>query len=126
MSNTILEMTEELQQRIRDLAYMMWESAGRQNGAAVEYWLAAEREVVATLQAATERMMPSSKPAGKAAAKAKADAPAAPAAAKKAAPAVPAGEAAQATATKSRAGNGAAAPKKVPSRRTSSRDQQQA
>lgn len=112
MSNTILEMTEELQQRIRDLAYMMWESAGRQNGAAVEYWLAAEREVMATIQAATERMMPASKPAGKAAAKP--------------APAASAGETPRETAGKSRAGNGAAAPKKAPVRRTPSRDQQQA
>ncbi len=125
MSNTILEMTDELQKRIRDLAYMMWELAGRQNGAAVEYWLAAEREVAATLQAATERMMPASKPAEKAAAKAKAAAPAASAAAKPA-PTAPAGEAPRETAKKSRAGNGAAAPKKAPGRRTSSRDQQQA
>ena len=31
MSNAVTEMAEGVQQRIRDLAYLMWESAGRQH-----------------------------------------------------------------------------------------------
>ncbi|QLH39233.1 MAG: DUF2934 domain-containing protein [Defluviicoccus sp.] len=58
MSNTLHEMTKDMQVRIRELAYLMWESAGRQHGMAMEYWLQAEQEVVSTLQAAAERMMP--------------------------------------------------------------------
>jgi predicted flap endonuclease-1-like 5' DNA nuclease len=55
-----------VQDRIRELAYMMWETAGRQQGMASEYWLAAEREVLKTMQRAAEAIMPSS---GKAASK---------------------------------------------------------
>lgn len=51
-------MTEDIQNRVREVAYVMWESAGRQHGMALEYWLAAEREVLATMQAAAERLMP--------------------------------------------------------------------
>jgi hypothetical protein len=58
MSEEIQKMTQEIQRRISELAYLMWESAGRQHGMAMEYWLAAEREVLATMQAAAERMMP--------------------------------------------------------------------
>lgn len=34
---------ETIQERIRDLAYFMWEAGGRQHGRALEYWLEAER-----------------------------------------------------------------------------------
>lgn len=34
---------EIIQERIRDLAYFMWEAGGRQHGRALEYWLEAER-----------------------------------------------------------------------------------
>jgi hypothetical protein len=37
---------EELQRRIREVAYLMWEAAGAQHGRALEFWLAAEREVL--------------------------------------------------------------------------------
>jgi hypothetical protein len=57
MSNGLRELTEDMQQRIREVAYLMWESAGRQHGMAMQYWLKAECEVLATWQAATERMM---------------------------------------------------------------------
>ncbi|TVR99745.1 MAG: DUF2934 domain-containing protein, partial [Rhodospirillales bacterium] len=57
MAQDIRKLAETTQERIRELAYLMWESAGRQQGMAVEYWLAAEREVVATLQNATDAMM---------------------------------------------------------------------
>ncbi|NBC31289.1 MAG: DUF2934 domain-containing protein [Alphaproteobacteria bacterium] len=36
----------ELHDRISQLAYLMWEAAGRQQGLAMEYWLAAERQVI--------------------------------------------------------------------------------
>ena len=54
MSNAVTEMAEGVQQRIRDLAYLMWESAGRQHGLAMQYWLAAEKEVLGIMQAATK------------------------------------------------------------------------
>lgn len=50
---TLHELSEELRNRIRELAYLMWESAGRQQGMALEYWVAAEREILATAKAAT-------------------------------------------------------------------------
>lgn len=59
MKNILQMMAEDIQQRIRQVAYLMWESAGRQHGMATDYWLAAEREVLSTMQAATERLMPS-------------------------------------------------------------------
>lgn len=39
-------------ERIRDTAYFMWESTGRQYGRALEFWLAAERQMLAVLTAA--------------------------------------------------------------------------
>jgi hypothetical protein len=47
VSNAVSERDEGVQQRIRDLAYLMWESAGRPHGLALPYWLAAEKEVLA-------------------------------------------------------------------------------
>jgi hypothetical protein len=58
MSNKLQEMTQDIQARISELAYMMWESAGRQQGMAMEYWLKAEKEVMSTFQAAASHMMP--------------------------------------------------------------------
>lgn len=49
--------TEDVQDRIRELAYLMWESAGRQAGSAMEYWLAAEREVRTAFGAAAGKIM---------------------------------------------------------------------
>ncbi len=60
---TLHELGEDIRKRIQELAYMMWESAGRQHGMALEYWVAAEREVLATAKQATERML-SPQPAG--------------------------------------------------------------
>jgi hypothetical protein len=37
---------EDLQARIRQLAYAMWEAGGRQHGRALEYWLEAERRLL--------------------------------------------------------------------------------
>lgn len=56
MSNKINELTQNIQDRVREIAYMMWESAGRQHGMAMEYWLAAEKEVLNTMQAAAGAM----------------------------------------------------------------------
>lgn len=58
MANRFSELTQDIQDRIREIAYLMWESAGRQHGMAMEYWLSAEQEVLSTLQAAAHRMLP--------------------------------------------------------------------
>jgi len=57
MNDRVKELTQEIQDRIRDLAYLMWEAAGRQQGMAMEYWLEAEREVLRTMQAAADTLM---------------------------------------------------------------------
>jgi hypothetical protein len=78
MTNKLQEMSEDVQHRIREVAYMMWDSAGRHQGMALEYWLAAEREVLATMQRAAERLMPlevAKRVAGKGAKKAAEEAP---------------------------------------------------
>ena len=59
MSEDPMKMAHDAQQRIEKLAYQMWESTGRQVDKAMDYWLEAEREVRATVEAATEKMMPS-------------------------------------------------------------------
>lgn len=43
--------TEVPTERIRELAHVMWESAGRQQGAALDFWLAAERHVLTVMRA---------------------------------------------------------------------------
>lgn len=58
MGKSFHEIAENIQERIRQVAYLMWESAGRQHGMAMEYWLAAETEVLKTMQAAAESLMP--------------------------------------------------------------------
>ncbi len=59
MSKDVRKMMEDMQDRIREVAYLMWESAGRQHGMATEYWHAAEREVRSAFEAASEKMKPS-------------------------------------------------------------------
>lgn len=56
MNKKIVELTYEIQKRIQEIAYLSWESAGRQHGMAMEYWLAAEREVLKTMQTAVSAM----------------------------------------------------------------------
>jgi predicted flap endonuclease-1-like 5' DNA nuclease len=83
-------MAQDMQDQVRELAYSMWEAAGRQQGMAMEYWIAAERQIRATFQAAADAMTPSAKkpPAAKAPApEAKATKPATPAPAETAKPA---------------------------------------
>lgn len=58
MGKSFQEIAENIQERVRQVAYLMWESAGRQHGMALEYWLAAESDVLKTMQAAAESLMP--------------------------------------------------------------------
>ncbi len=67
MNTDILALVKDIQDRVREVAYLMWESAGRQHGMALEYWLAAERDVISTMQSAAERMMPGQAPGPEAA-----------------------------------------------------------
>jgi hypothetical protein len=66
MSNKIQNMTQEIQDRISELAYLMWESAGRQQGMAMNYWLTAEKDILNTMQVAAETVMPAEQKAPKA------------------------------------------------------------
>jgi hypothetical protein len=54
--------SQDTQDRIRELAHSMWEWAGRQQDMALHYWVAAEKEVLATLRAAADKLMPEEKP----------------------------------------------------------------
>ena len=54
--------SQDIQDRIRELAHAMWEWAGRQQDMALHYWVAAEKEVLATMRAAAEKLMPGEKP----------------------------------------------------------------
>ncbi len=89
MSDEIQNMTQEIQDRIGELAYLMWESAGRQQGMAMNFWLTAEKDILNTMQAAAETVMPAEQEAPKAnktaPAKAKSEAAATTATAKSAA-----------------------------------------
>jgi len=62
VNTDILALVKDIQDRVREVAYLMWESAGRHHGMAMEYWLQAEREVITTMQGAAERMMPGQAP----------------------------------------------------------------
>jgi hypothetical protein len=57
MSADVKNLTKDVQDRIRDLAYLMWESAGKQQNMALQYWLNAEQEILTSMQAATEIML---------------------------------------------------------------------
>jgi len=46
-------MQQNVENRIRERAYQLWEAGGYQDGAADQHWLAAEREVLAASIAAT-------------------------------------------------------------------------
>jgi hypothetical protein len=58
MSADVKNFVQDVQDRIRDLAYLMWEAAGKQQNMALQYWLNAEREILSSMQAATEIMLP--------------------------------------------------------------------
>jgi hypothetical protein len=73
MNDDFKKMSQDIQNRISEMAYLMWETAGRQQGMAMEYWLAAEKEVMTTAQKAAERMMPQEKKASAKTAKPKAE-----------------------------------------------------
>jgi hypothetical protein len=69
----MLHMELSLEQRIRERAYEIWNASGREHGRADEYWLSAERELLATsrVQSAAAKMdggpkiTASNKPKGK-------------------------------------------------------------
>ena len=48
--------SQEIQDRIRELAHSMWEWAGREQDKALDYWVAAEKEVLGSLRATAERL----------------------------------------------------------------------
>jgi peptidoglycan hydrolase CwlO-like protein len=66
MNKEVQDMTQEIQDRISELAYLMWESAGRQQGMAMNYWLAAEKDILNTMQTAAETVIPAEQKAPKA------------------------------------------------------------
>lgn len=61
--------TNDIQERIRTLAYLMWETAGRQHGLATDYWLAAERHVYDSMEAAGSKLFDAYEATAKAATK---------------------------------------------------------
>lgn len=69
MNNSITKMTQDVQDRIRDVAYLMWEAAGHQQELAMQYWLAAEKEVMAAMTAAATKLTPTQEAADAAAEK---------------------------------------------------------
>jgi hypothetical protein len=44
-------MEQSLHHRVRERAYELWNASGRMDGQAEQYWLAAEREVLAEMSA---------------------------------------------------------------------------
>jgi hypothetical protein len=50
----MLQMERSLEQQIRQRAYDIWNTSGREDGRAAEHWLSAERELLATQAAAEE------------------------------------------------------------------------
>jgi hypothetical protein len=54
-------MTIDLESRIRERAYALWEQAGRPQGEALAHWFSAEREFAAS----TPIALPPAKPAAK-------------------------------------------------------------
>jgi hypothetical protein len=46
VSDTLDATDSELRRRIEERAYLLWESNGRPEGRALDYWLQAEREIV--------------------------------------------------------------------------------
>ena len=62
MSEDDKKYGREIEDRIREVAYLMWERAGHLSDMAHEYWVAAEKEVSATWRKATEQVLPGEKP----------------------------------------------------------------
>lgn len=58
MNDSMTKMAQDVQDRIRDVAYLMWEAAGHQQEMAMQYWLAAEKEVLAAMGAAAVKLAP--------------------------------------------------------------------
>ncbi len=64
MGEDVKGMAQEVQDRIREVAYLMWEAAGRQHGMALEYWVTAEKQVLETMGMAAKLMSPGSSSRG--------------------------------------------------------------
>jgi hypothetical protein len=62
MSEDDKKNEREIEDRIREAAYLMWEQAGRVSDMAQEYWVAAEKEVLAAWRTATKKVLPGEKP----------------------------------------------------------------
>lgn len=80
MSKDEEKLPSDVESRVRELAYLMWERAGRIPDMAHEYWVAAEREVLAAVHAAREKLLPDEKPEEAEAPKVEAAEPASPSA----------------------------------------------
>ena len=53
---------QQKQLRIQETAYLLWEAAGCQHGRSLEYWLAAERELLAHAKAEPTTEQPAAGP----------------------------------------------------------------
>jgi hypothetical protein len=60
MTDLFRELTIGVQARTFELACLMWEAAGRQQGMALEYWITVQNEVYSLLKATATRMTPDS------------------------------------------------------------------
>jgi dsDNA-binding SOS-regulon protein len=58
MNDSMTKTAQDVQDKIRDVAYLMWEAAGRQQELAMQYWLAAEKEVLSAMGAAATKLTP--------------------------------------------------------------------
>lgn len=47
-----------MKRHVQDAAYFAWESAGRQQGKALDYWLKAEKEFLSTIRTTAMAMFP--------------------------------------------------------------------
>jgi hypothetical protein len=69
------QMPQDLDQQIRERAYHLWMADGCRDGEAEQYWLTAERDVLAEFAAATAPTESAPKPRSRRAVSANADAP---------------------------------------------------
>jgi hypothetical protein len=79
MSDDMKKLTQDVQDRVRETAYLLWEAAGKPIGMAMQFWLEAEKQVLQTMRAATDAILPSSRRAKAKAPESEAPKPAAPA-----------------------------------------------
>jgi hypothetical protein len=68
-------MSQDLEQQIRERAYHLWMADGCRDGEAEQYWLTAERDVLAEFAATTAPVEKAPKPRSRRVTRANADAP---------------------------------------------------